>query len=226
MLSAHEQAWIADVIAAGSEDGPELERAVLALKASPLVDGVERLRDGSGLYATLWCRSSHPRRNSEQRQFTQVRTTLAQCATSLLELINKNHGAHLETAEAARAAAAVEAAAAAGPSAPTDAFAAMAAARHVQPAQEAANLADQRAAEARVAQKALEAQLEAANKAVEAAESEAQRLEEEVRQGRSNCAPLVLGRPLSFSRRVFACARARASPAPSRMRKSDAISPL
>ena len=57
----------------------------------------------------------------------------------------------------------------------------MAAAQHVQPAADKAVAAERLAAEARAAQRALERQLEAANAAVEAAEVEARRLEEEVR---------------------------------------------
>ena len=34
--------WVADVIASGTEDGPQLERAVPALQLSPLIDGRSR----------------------------------------------------------------------------------------------------------------------------------------------------------------------------------------
>ena len=66
-------AWVADVIAAGTEDGPALEQAVLELQNSPLVKKVEKLADGSGIYATLWCIAEHRRRPSEQRQFSAAR---------------------------------------------------------------------------------------------------------------------------------------------------------
>ena len=174
--------WVAEVIAAGTEDGPALEQAVLELQNSPLVKKVEKIADGSGIYATLWCLAEHKRRGSEQRQFSSTRKTFAACARRLLQLVNERHGAHLAAAEAARAAAALEEAAAAGPSvrAPT-AFAAMAAAAHVEPAAAKAKAAETLAAEARAVQRTLEEQLEAAGRAVEAAEAEARRLEAEVR---------------------------------------------
>ena len=170
-------AWVGDVVASAIENGPELESAVAALQVSPLVKSVEKLADGSGVHATLWCIAEHKRRGSEQRQFTKDRTTLAACARSLLVLINEKHGAHLAAAEAAKAEAAADAAAA-GPSAPTTAFEAMAAARHVQPAAEQAAAAEAAAAEAKAEQRRLEALLDAAGKAVEAAEDEATRLAE------------------------------------------------
>lgn len=170
-------AWVGDVVASATENGSELESAVAALQASPLVKSVEKLADGSGVYATLWCIAEHKRRGSEQRQFTKTRTTFAACASSLLALINEKHGAHLAAAEAAKAAAAADAAAA-GPSAPTTAFEAMAAAQLVQPAAEQAAAAEAAAAKAKAEQRRLEALLDAAGKAVEAAEDEATRLAE------------------------------------------------
>ena len=148
------------------------------LRSSQLVKDVQPLRDGSGWYATLWCRAVHCNRPSEQRQFSKTRTTDEACLRDLLDLINTKHGAHLEAAEAARAAAAAEAAAEAGPSTPTNAFQAMQAARHVGPAVEKAEAAERLVAEARRGA-ALETQLAAANAALEAAETELRRLEEE-----------------------------------------------
>ena len=187
--------WVADVIETGNENGPELEEAVLALQNSPLVKDVKKIADGSGIYATLWCVAEHKSRKSEQRQFTRDRTTFAACAKSLLELVNRNHSSHLAAAEAARAEAAAEEAAAAGPSAPTTAFAAMAAAQHVQPAADAAAAAEKLADEAKAVVKSLEKQLEAANKALQAAENEAQRLEAEVRHRCPTVARPALSRP-------------------------------
>ena len=173
--------WVAEVVAQGTEDGPELEAAVSALLQSPLVKAVERLADGSGVYATLWCVDLHKRRKSEQRQLTRDRTSLSSCARSLLELVNEKHGDHLAAAEAARSAAATSEAAAAGPSAPKTAFEKMAAAAKVAPAAERAAVAEEAAAAQRARQQALEERLAAVNAEVEAAEAEARRLEEEVR---------------------------------------------
>ena len=135
---------------------PELEAALALLRVKDIGfnNGAKQ-----GVYARLWCaRTKHPKRDSEQVNLTRERTTLAQCAIDLLKLVNERHCDHLPAAEAEHAAAAAEAAAA-GPSTPTDAFAAMAAARLVQPAAERAAAAEQRAAEARVAQKAAEKDL-------------------------------------------------------------------
>ena len=76
--------------------------------------------------------------------------------------------------------------------------------RHVQAAAGKAAAAEQLAAEARGVQRTLEKQLEAANKAVEAAEAEAQRLEEEVRTARDlKCCSYwraIGGCPMGFAR--------------------------
>ena len=146
-------AWVEEVVASKSEDGPELEAAVLALQNSPLVKAVEKIKNNSGIYATLWCVAAHSKRNSEQRQLTQERTTFAACARSLLDLVNTKHSGHLEVALAARIAAAAKQESAAGPSAPTSAFAAMAATAHVQPAADKAAAAERLAAEARAKQR-------------------------------------------------------------------------
>ena len=60
----------------------DAEQAMLELLVSPLVDQVKPLSSATGgFYATLWCRNhaDHPRRNSEQCQYTRTRTTPAQC---------------------------------------------------------------------------------------------------------------------------------------------------
>ena len=149
------------------DDG--VEEAKRLLLACPLVKDVQPLRDGSGWYATLWCRSAevHPSRCSEQRQRSKTRTTDEACLRDLLELVNTKHSTSrcLEAAETARAAAAAEV----GPSAPTDAFQAMQAARQVGPAVEKAAAAERLVAEARRALAALETQWAAANAALEAA---------------------------------------------------------
>ena len=93
--------------------------ALAALRASPLVKEVG-LNTGArqGVYATLRCaRECHPKRWSEQLNMTKARTTLAECAEELLDLVNQRHGDHLEAAERERSKCAAEAAAAAGPSA-------------------------------------------------------------------------------------------------------------
>ena len=93
--------------------------ALAALRASPLVKEVG-LNTGArqGVYATLRCaRECHPKRWSEQMNMTKARTTLAECAEELLDLVNQRHGDHLEAAERERSKCAAEAAAAAGPSA-------------------------------------------------------------------------------------------------------------
>lgn len=178
----------------------EEEAAKAALLASPLVKDIGDLRGARpGVYARLWCSCEHPRRDSEQLCFSATRKDRAACATELLELVTRKHADHIAAAEAARAAAAAEASAAAGPSAPTTAFAAMAAAQQVQPAAERAAAAEKLAAEARGSQRAAEARLADANKAVEMAEAEARRLEEEVCCDCGlNPREIVLGRPCPF----------------------------
>ena len=211
-------AWVGNIVSSGSEDGPELESAVAALQASPLVKSVEKLADNSGIYATLWCIAEHKQRKSEQRQFTSTRKTFAECARSLLELIETKHSVHLEAAQAARAAAAREEEAAAdGPSAPPrTAFAVLVAAQHVHSAAAKAAAAERLAAEALAAQKMLETQLEAANAALVAAEVEALRLEEEVRVINM---PFVLACPFNCAHQIFAFANACAPHGSSFMRK-------
>ena len=159
-------------------DGLAEERAALAaLVASPLVKDVKQLNDGSGFYATLWRRSEHMSRKSEQRQYSRTRTKPAQCYRDLLELIEAKHGDHLAAAETARALAAAEAAAAACLSAPTtNAFAALGAAMHVQPAAEAAITAEKAAALARRTKQVAMQALAAASAAADAAEAEASQL--------------------------------------------------
>ena len=55
------------------------DEAMQFLRASQLVKlkDVQPLRDadGSGWYATLWCRAVHSNRPCEQRQFSKTRTT-------------------------------------------------------------------------------------------------------------------------------------------------------
>ena len=156
----------------------EEEAAKAALRASPLVKDIGDLPGArKGVYARLWCVSCHPKRDSEQSKITQARSDRAACARDLLVLINEKHSNSrcLEAAETAPAAAAPEA----SPSAPTDAFQAMQAARHVGPAVEKAEAAERLVAEARRGRAALETQLAAANAALEAAETELRRLEEE-----------------------------------------------
>ena len=170
--------WVANVINSGSEDGADLETAVRALLASPHVERIEQLSgDRGGVCARLWCRAAHSSCRSEQRQVTMKRTTLAECAVSLLDLINTKHGAKAEcvvAAEAARAAEATEA----GPSAPANAFAAMAAAQQLPAKVAEAEAAEARAAAARETRRELEQQLESANASVVKAEAEVTRLEE------------------------------------------------
>ena len=165
----------------------DAEQAMLELLASPLVDQVKPLSSATGgFYATLWCRNhaDHPRRNSEQCQYTRTRTTPAQCLRDLLTLVNKNHSSHLAAAEAAKAQAVAEAAAAAGPSAPTTAFAAIGAAWHVQPAAEKARAAEQAASKAHNAKRAAEKALNEAAAAAAVAEAEARRLQVEADDAR------------------------------------------
>lgn len=163
------------------EELPSREAVALAaLRASPLVKEVG-LNTGArqGVYATLRCaRECHPKRWSEQLNMTKARTTLAECAEELLDLVNQRHGDHLEAAERERSKREAEAAAAAGPSAPTNAWQAMHAAQRVQPAAELAAAAERATAEANRAEKAAAQQLEAAAKAAEAARQEADRLQE------------------------------------------------
>lgn len=176
--------WVANVINSGSEDGADLETAVRALLASPLVESVEHISGNrGGVCAILRCRAAHSCCRSEQRQFTKKRTTLAECADSLLDLINTKHGANVEcvvAAEAARAAEATEA----GPSAPANAFAAMAAAQEVPAKVAEAKAAETRAAAARETRRELEQKLESANASVVKAEAEVTRLEEEADDAR------------------------------------------
>ena len=84
----------------------------------------------------------------------------------------------------------------------------------VPPAAEKAAAAEKLAAEARAAARAAETQLEAANKVVAAAETEARRLEEEVHGcADSNLAQLALARTLGLSGSGFRV-RSRACAAP------------
>jgi hypothetical protein len=155
--------------------------AFAALRASPLVKEVGLIDAGGrqGVYARLWCaRECHPQRYSEQLKTTKARTSLAECAEELLDLVNQKHGDHLEAAERERSKCEAEAAAAAGPSAPSNAWEAMHAAQRVQPAADLAVDAERAAAEAHRAEKAAAQQLEAAAKAAEAARQEADRLQE------------------------------------------------
>ena len=100
------------------EELPSREpEAIAALRASPLVKEVG-FNTGAkqGVYARLWCaRECHPQRYSEQLNITKARTTLAECAEALLDLVNEKHGTHLEAAERERSKCEAEAAAAAGP---------------------------------------------------------------------------------------------------------------
>ena len=77
------------------EELPSREaEALAALRASPLVRDVG-FNTGAkqGVYARLWCaRECHPKRYSEQLNMTNTRTTLAECAEELLDLINQKHG--------------------------------------------------------------------------------------------------------------------------------------
>ena len=125
------------------------EEALAALRASPLVKEVGLITRGRpGVYARLWCaRECHPKRDSEQLNMTKTRTTLAECAEELLDLINQKHGDHLEAAERERSKCEAEAAAAAGPSAPLNAWEAMRAAQRVQPAADLAAAAERAAAD-------------------------------------------------------------------------------
>ena len=162
-----------------------IQQAIDVLEERPIVKFLFPIRGARpGVQAQLWCSHAHhdPRHAKEQAQTTAARNMLG-CIELVGELVTRKHSSAecIAAAEAARAAAAAEEAAAAGPSAPPTAFAAMAAAQHVQPAADKAVAAERLAAEARAAQRALERQLEAANAAVEAAEVEARRLEEEVR---------------------------------------------
>ena len=134
------------------EELPSREaEALAALRASPLVRDVG-FNTGAkqGVYARLWCaRECHPKRYSEQLNMTNTRTTLAECAEELLNLINQKHGDHLEAAERERSKCEAEAAAAAGPLAPLNAWEArpMRAAQRVQPAADLAAAAERAAAE-------------------------------------------------------------------------------
>ena len=177
------------------EELPSREgEALAALRASPLVRQIG-FNTGSkqGVYARLWCtRECHPTRDSEQLNFTRTRTTRAECAEELLELINSKHGDHLAAAERERTRSEAEAAAAAGPSAPANAFAAMGAAQLVRPAMDLAAAAEQAATDARQAEKAAAQQLEIAAKAAEVARQEANRLRE--RRGAHSGHPQPLAR--------------------------------
>ena len=189
-------------------DGP-VEAALCRLRELPLVKSVFPINGACpGYQAQLWCSAAHhdPRAAKEQAQVTRERDMLG-CIERVQFLVQSEHSnaACLAAAEAARCAAAAEAAAAAGSSAPTSAFAAMAAAQHVKPAAEKAATAEKLAVEARAAAQAAEAQLEAANQVVAAAEAEARRLEDEVNAADSNCALLVLSRPMGFGGRIFSC---------------------
>ena len=131
---------------------PREAEALAALRASPLVKEVGLIDTGGrqGVYARLWCaRECHPHRYSEQLKTTKARTSLAECAEELLDLINQKHGDHLEAAERERSKCEAEAAAAAGPSAPLNAWEArpMRAAQRVQPAADLAAAAERAAAE-------------------------------------------------------------------------------
>ena len=163
------------------EELPSREpEAIAALRASPLVKEVG-FNTGAkqGVYARLWCaRECHPQRYSEQLNITKARTTLAECAEALLDLVNEKHGTHLEAAERERSKCEAEAAAAAGPSAPTNAWEAMRAAQRVQPTADLAAAAERAAVDAHRAEKAAAQQLEAAAKAAEAARQEANRMQE------------------------------------------------
>ena len=122
-------------------------RGACCLRASPLFKEIG-FNTGSkqGVYARLWCaRECHPTRYSEQLNFTRTRTTRAECAEELLELINSKHGDHLAAAERERTRSEAESAAAAGPSAAANAFAAMGAAQLVRPAIDLAAAAEQAA---------------------------------------------------------------------------------
>ena len=88
------------------EPDRELEAALHQLRASPLVKDIG-FNSGTkqGVYARLWCaRGVHPRRDSEQVNLSRERTSLAQCASDLLKLIDERHGDHLAAAEANKAA--------------------------------------------------------------------------------------------------------------------------
>ena len=92
------------------------DEALAALKASPLVRSIG-VNSGAkkGVYARLWCaRTEHPQRDSEQLNITNTRTTIAQCAEDLLELVSRKHACHLEAAERECRRVAAEEAAAAG----------------------------------------------------------------------------------------------------------------
>ena len=166
-------------------DIEDVQRKIRAAEELALVKFLFPIRGARpGVQAQLWCTHAHtdPRQAKEQSQRTDKRSVSA-CLDHLIQLVGERHSgpACIAAAEAARKAAALEAAGAAGPSAPANSFEAMAAAQHVKPAEEKAKVAEKLAAEARAVQRTLEKQLEAANAAVEAAELEAQRLEDEVR---------------------------------------------
>ena len=57
--------FVTDIMSQGTEDAQELEAAVRALQASPLVKSVEMLGANKGMYATLWC--LHPRLDPPRR---------------------------------------------------------------------------------------------------------------------------------------------------------------
>lgn len=153
------------------------EAALAALVASPLVKGVHPMKNGSGYYANLWCLKEHPRRASEQCQYSSTRTTAAQCYRDLLARIEAKHSSHLAAAEAAKAAAeaAAEEAPAAGPS---NAFAAIISGQGAQLKAQEAAAAEGEARAAREAKRAVERQLEEASKLLDVAEKKAQELEE------------------------------------------------
>jgi hypothetical protein len=162
------------------------DEALAALKASLLVRSIG-VNSGAkkGVYARLWCaRTEHLQRDSEQLNITKARTTIAQCAEELLELVNSKHACHMEAAQRECCRVAAEEAAAAGPSAPTTTFEAIAAAQHVQPAAEKACAAEQAASKVHEAKCAAEKALNEAVQAAAAAEVEAARLQAEADDAR------------------------------------------